>query len=55
MYKREYSEIIKYILWYSCISIKSLHKSKKVLSLTPEPFFNVINLPIPNKKNPTFI
>jgi len=51
MYKKEYSEILNIFSGIQVTEITSL-KNNKILSMKPEPF-HILNLPIPNTKNPT--
>lgn len=53
IYKNEYSEIIN--LFYGC-HVSQIYdvSNSNILNETPEPFF-MLNLPIPNKKNPSLI
>ena len=50
MYKSEYSEFLRF--FYGTMVSKISSKDGEVLSVKAEPF-NILSLPIPNKKNPT--
>ena len=50
MYRKEYSELIKLFYGISVSEIKS--KDGESYSINPEPF-NLLNLPLPNKRNAT--
>ena len=50
MYSKNYSELLD--LFYGISVSQLLSVDNEVLSLTPEPFY-ILNLPIPNIKNPT--
>ncbi len=52
MYKKEYSEVLKF--FYGTMISKISRTNGDLLSQKPEPF-NILSLPIPNKKNPTLM
>ena len=50
MYKKEYSEFLGF--FYGTMVSQIISLDGKILSIKPEPF-NILSLPIPDKKNPT--
>ena len=52
MYRKEYSELLKF--FYGTMISKISRTNGDLLSQKPEPF-NILSLPIPNKKNPTLM